>query len=270
MNPNASDPVDPAVQYLHAANDVLDERPRPGVRDAILRAAAHANAPSRPPATAGAAVSAKSSPRSWFGWPRSVAGFATAGVAILAIGIALRVERERPPEGRMELAQTASTSMKAPPSPVPAPGPAAATEVASRARGQVTQELAQVTPDSGIPRPFPEAPSPRPAAGAGAAPAEDFAKFAANGAAPTAETSMALRADAAPVQTARSSSRALMVAADALTPYRSSAKTWIDRLIELRKSHRDREADEELALFRKAHPDEAVPSAAQRASAEGQ
>jgi hypothetical protein len=51
-------------------------------------------------------------------------------------------------------------------------------------------------------------------------------------------------------------------AAEAATPWRASAESWIERIVKLRAEGRHAEADAELAALKARHPDVQPPAAA--------
>ena len=280
MTTQASDPVDPAVQSLRAANAVLDERPRAAVRDAILRAAANATAPS-----ASITAPRKVGRRMGFVWSPSFAGLVTAGVALFAVAVLLNSWRAGPQDRQIELAQTDSPAAGASPSqtqarasapdaesarPKEARGATSETPKASVAASETARANVAVSetprvsmtaaPPSLAATPAPELPAP--AAPPAAMPPAVQVPFARQRS--LAATSIAQRDEAGP-----SVSETALAKTVAVPSYRASVRTWIDRLIELRRAHRDREADEELALFRAANPNAPVPEDAQGGKVKG-
>ena len=239
----AKRPVTPAQDFdavqaarLRAAHELLDERPSPKVRAAVLRAAAesaHGN-----PVTASGGAQRRLSARRWFGW-RPAAAAVTVAVGILAVGISVHLERETPTESRSET--QAAPAMAAPrdeakstASPPPsAPRPPVAQD-ALRATKRNTERAAEAP--AGAPAPMMQMQ---------AAPARAAAPFAKK-LAPD---------EAGPAPPAAEASRARRPA---------SPDDWLRRIIELRRAGRGAEADDELTRFRAAFPNVKVPDDALR------
>jgi hypothetical protein len=119
----APDPDSAEAARLRVAHDVLDERPSPAVRAAVLRAAAESVRGA--PSTGTVRAPREHPARRWFGWRPAAAASATVAVGLLAVGIATHVERQTstatPMEGRSETT----------PAPVAAPPPYEAAPAAS-------------------------------------------------------------------------------------------------------------------------------------------
>lgn len=295
-----ADPADPAVQALHAANRALDEHPRPGVRAAVLRAAAEvagATAPARPVATVAPRERKPVKASRWLGWSwsPSFAGFAAAGVALFAVAVVLEMRRADPHDGPVLVAQTDTAvagGAAASPGigPPTAPADSAPPQALPRAAAEMsrTRTDAPPAPMAAEPRSFPASPAPplpdlaaTPAASSAApapAPAPMIATATAPAPAPTPGPALARSMARAPLALQNAPSAAAdvqqdaaagslataktLARTDAAAAYRATARTWIDRIIALRRSRQDHEADAELALFRAAHPDTAIPPAA--------
>lgn len=283
-DPNAAE-----AERLRAAHELLDERPSPGVRAAVMRAAAESarGSPSADPARVPRARPA----RWWLGWRPAAA--ATVAVGILAVGISVNIEHERPAAGSSETSAPAAAAPAAP------SAPATNVETFSKAR--------EAKPAAGSP-PAPRAPiaedAPRatkrdfdrpasalraPAGEPGVAPAGGAARTeesAAPGSAGSASTSSS--AGATPVPSAERAER-LQAAPAAAPPPRAagpaakallrnqaaplqsgsdadplqrstSPDDWLRRIIELRRAGRDAEADDELTRFRAAFPNVKIPA----------
>jgi len=264
MTAKPSEPDDPAIHGLRAANQLLDERPRPALRDAILRAAADAKAPAPLTATPGKAAVRKGRWRSGFGWSPAISGLAMAGIALFAIAVLLNVWHKGPQDRPVEIAQADSTVAGAAAAPAPASPPASTALAASAAPQEARPAPAAAAPIPVPARPFPPAPAPAaPPAGARTLERTPLAMQAplASAADRQRDDTPVLKLSEAPA--GRVAARALG-APVAAPPYRTSTRSWIERLIELRHAHADREADEEMALFRAAHPDVPIPAEAQR------
>jgi hypothetical protein len=129
------DPMTDEAKRLRAAQELLDERPRPDVRARVLRAAAESAHGHRVDKTTRRAPSERAA-RRWFEWRPMAAAGATA-VAILAVGIALRVERETSNEA------PAAPSMSTPQPPAAAPATAASPAAAPAAAPPATEPAVQ-------------------------------------------------------------------------------------------------------------------------------
>jgi hypothetical protein len=267
------DPDDAEATRLRAAHELLDERPSPAVRAAVLRAAAES--------ARGHAVSAPvGAPRQrpvsrWFGWRPAAAAGATVAVGLLAIGISVHVERESPVESRS--ATPAAVAAPAP-SAVTAPPPDAQ-NIAPASKDAKPASAPPTAPSLPVPVAQPPAPAPtadrRALAPAGAAAADQPAQAPA--AAPSAQNAARsrMRLMQAPETEAAAPSPALApkgLSADQAAPphpYSSverarvapaSPDDWLRRIVELRRAGKDAEADDELARFRAAFPDVKVPA----------
>jgi hypothetical protein len=77
-----------------------------------------------------------------------------------------------------------------------------------------------------------------------------------------AQPALRSQVSAAPVVAQVAPAPALKVAGAAADAAKTSEipETWLKRIIELRKQVKDKEADEELARFRKAYPDYVIPA----------
>src|SRR5258708_36975342 len=111
------DRTGPEAARLRAAHELLDERPSPGVRATVLRAAAES---ARATAVDPVRVPRKGPTRWWLGWRPAAAAGATAAVGILAAGISVHVEQARE-------AIYAATPAPPPPPPAGSTSPAPAT-----------------------------------------------------------------------------------------------------------------------------------------------
>jgi hypothetical protein len=291
-DPNAAE-----AARLRAAHELLDERPSPGVRAAVLRAAAES---ARGDSLTEPVRAARRRPaRWWLGWQPAAA--ATVAVGILAVGISVHVEHEGPIASHPET--SAAPGAAAPAAP---PAPATNAESFSKAREAMPAVIA--------PPPAPRPPVPadalratkrdldRPAEAApfalrapGGSPAAAAADSAAQtraspgpesagsvssslGAAPgpSAERAARLQASpaaalappaAAPAAKALLQNRAEPSRPDAnADPSQRSASPddWLRRIIELRRAGRNAEADDELARFRTAFPNVKIPGDALR------
>ncbi len=240
MNPN----TDAAGRQLRQAHEVLAEQPAPAVRRAVLRAAAARMAP--------AAAAAPGRLRPWWRMPIPVAGLASAAVALLAVGVALL--QQAPPR---PATATLAESAVAEPAALPAPGAKAG--AAARTTGTADAAPPAVAANAagaGVPA----APAPqRTAAGT------TFAEVAgAEPARAARQANAAARATAAPSRADADAGSGGAAAAAPVPAYRASARTWLAHIVELRRQQRQRDADEELALLRAAHPAMTIPPAALR------
>ena len=287
-DPNAAE-----AERLRAAHELLDERPSPGVRAAVLRAAAESarGSPSADPARVPRARPA----HWWLGWRPAAA--ATVAVGILAVGISVNIERERPAAGSSE------TSAPATAAPVTPSAPATNAETFSKAREAkpalssppaarraIPEDAPRATkrafdrsaaPPASAPRAPAGPPAAAPAAGAAQteeSPAPGSAGSASTsgspGATPVPSPERAERLQAAPA--AAPPPRAAAPAAKALlrnqaAPVQSdsdadrlqrstSPDDWLRRIIELRRARRDAEADDELTRLRAAFPNLKIPA----------
>ncbi len=266
-------PDDPAARQLRHAHELLDEQPGPAVRDAVLRAAAAR------PVTAPADAPKESAARPWWRIPLPLAGLASATVAVLAVGVAVHLQAPRevaipplaestppaapvggaavagaapaaPPRATMARA-TAKTAIAADAAPAEAAPPAAADRASGDARGAdaATMASANVAPRIAMAAPGAHSAAAPPASGPAAAPLP-----------PASEpTAVALADGNAPADAARAAASQRAAPAPA---YRAAPQAWLDRILELRRAHRDREADQELGLLRAAHPALQIPPAA--------
>jgi len=107
---DASDQNTPEAVRLRAAHQLLDERPSPRVRAAVLRAAAQVRERSEPST---ARASRERSSHTWLRWRPTAA--ATVTVAVLAIGVALNVDRQTSVGSRIEPPAAPAPAASAPP-----------------------------------------------------------------------------------------------------------------------------------------------------------
>jgi hypothetical protein len=122
----APDPDATEAARLRVAHEVLDERPSPSVRAAVLRAAAESV---RSASAAETVRAPRQRPaRSWLGWRPAAAAGATVAVGMLAVGIATHVERETSTDTAVERRSESPPPQVVSPvspaaSPVPSPLP---------------------------------------------------------------------------------------------------------------------------------------------------
>lgn len=145
MNPPPL-PEDPAVerlaQRLRAAHEVLDERPAPKVRAALLEAAArrHVPAMAQPSVARPAPQGDASGWRRWLAWRPRLAATGAALAGVLAVSIGLRVQQEanlnRPGSVQSETAFQAHGAAVAP-SRAPTAAPAVAPPMIDVRRDEV-------------------------------------------------------------------------------------------------------------------------------------
>jgi len=290
-----TDPVDPAEAALKTAHALLDERPREAVRREILRRAAAEMIPGA--AAPSAATIAPASRRSRSPWRIPATAFATAAIAAIAVGIAVQTRDSQlpPPVVAPESPAASGSAPAAAPVPVPGPPAKAAAAPEAMARKERLESDAPSAPVQNAERPdsgrvqealkksdarealerrsaaavgsaaAPEPPSPWMPASAGLAakpvPPPAAGASSRDEAGPPARAQFAAPAPAAQVLPAVQDKALAEAAAPA---YRSDPVTWMRRVIELRRMHRDAEAEEELVRFRAAHPEIAVPQEAQR------
>jgi hypothetical protein len=256
------DPVDRAAQRLREAHLVLDERPRPGVRDAILRAAAGAQG------ARGAQPAAPVRERgSWLRWRPAFAAMGTASVAIVVVSVGLEMQRQVPSEGMPVSPATLAPAPARDPAPVASPPAPVATP--SNAPASAAPPASQEEPSQPVPRPRESADLPAPPMQRPTALSKSASDAASGGArAEGARDELRLLRSLAPAQSEQAASRGatpdlrsrglvISVPAD-----RESAAHWLDRIIAMRQANRDREAEEELTRFRAAYPEEPIPAAA--------
>jgi hypothetical protein len=279
------DPSSPEAARLRLAQELLDERPSPGVRAAVLRAAAEAAAGDRAASTAPAPRPRTA--RRWFEWgPMATIG-ATA-VALLAVGVALHVDREASNESPSRFAAPAAPSpaqapaapsspTEAAPPPAPVPPKAAPAAASDGLRESTLGGKAPSVPLSNVaaPAPVPSAKSRAIATESAAVPARDQGEEAkprdelsdeprpqmqapAMGTiAPQAAPPMAPAAEGRP-STGAPTTR-MKAAKEALQPLLAPDE-WLRRIVELRRAGRNAEADQELTRFRAAYPNTNVPA----------
>lgn len=237
------------VRGYHAANEVLDERPRADARAAVLAAAARA-------------VEAK--PRAvdrMRHWRFPLAAAATVLISTIAVLVATRTEQEAaklaaaPPEtGAQPSADIYAPEPPAagPAAPPPAPAPSAHTPKA---------QPPQAAPRAAAPANRLEAPAEKfeaPAVAAAPAPPR---------AAADAVASSEARAERSATNGEAAGLRAARERAPAATTTELAPAQWIERIVALRAAGRDDEADQELKRFRERHPDFKLPPAALRKQA---
>ena len=271
----------PEAMRLRAAHRQLDERPAPAVRAAILRAAA-AHAHGEPVAQP---VSVRAGSLRWlFRWRPGAAAGATVAVALLAVGLVVHVERQLPGEIPVEKRSGMSADLQkaAPVASPPVASPPAASPPASLALPAKKQLApaaavkAESTRSEGKPVSPDRASDERERFASPAAAGQDVAGAAEAAKAPaTAPAAPALsRARMAPAQAppapAASSAaptplgRASAARESAAEEPASSPQNWLRRIVELRRTGLDQQADAELVKFRAAYPDVPVPEAALR------
>jgi hypothetical protein len=289
------DPTDAEATRLRAAHELLDERPSSSVRAAVLRAAADAAGGDRA-ARAVPAARARAVKR-WFEWRPMAAAGATL-VAVLAVGVALHVEREAPveplPAASMPPPRSAapvgpSRSPDAEPTPfppatAPATPPSRAAAAGSPAIAPATTGPSSVAPAAKSKALAPTAPSAvtAPSPSPPMAPQRDQIEEAKPAVAP--ETPVAprarIQAPAMGTRAPQAAQPAIGSSARELAPSEAGAARlkpnapsnaqsaapsmnpddWLRRIVELRRAGRDSEADEELTRFRAAFPDLNVPA----------
>jgi hypothetical protein len=283
---DASDRNTPEAVRLRAAHQLLDERPAPRVRAAVLRAAAQVR---ERPAPSPAPVSRERSARPWLRWRPAAAAAATATVAALAIGVAINVDRETSVGNRIETPAPAPPAAAAPADTLrntPAPeeatveqakraapaAPVAARQSAPAMKKERVGQAQSVTATAPTSRAATSAGSLPPAEGrttdqlTGASARERTLDAAAP--APAAAPPPAGAIGPAPAPTAgqpatadvRQNAFARAKAQRDAEP--RSRDDWLARIIELRRAGQDVEADGELARFRAAFPDATIPAAA--------
>ena len=261
------DDVD-AWRALHRrAADLVDGRPDPAVRDAVLAAAARAVA-ARPHAI----DERRTAPFVARRWPWSAA--AVLVVSLMAGLVAERTTRDEPARIVVATAPTSPapvTKTPAAPEPVPAPpqprrsggGPH------RTAPGDATAPARRPSPAPPVERFVPDPPP-------AASPRVDAepATVIASQLQPAPDPPPAPAAPPAPVPAspalATSMGAAAPPSADDATPglqrsRRSTPATpeaWVDRIVRLRAAGRDDEADRELDALRARYPEFAVPAAA--------
>ncbi|HEX4585669.1 MAG TPA: hypothetical protein VH183_12640 [Burkholderiaceae bacterium] len=269
------DPNDAEAVRLRAAHELLDERPSPRVRAAVLRAAAESVGGDAAPESVGAPR--RRPARAWFGWGPAAAAGATIAVGILAIGISVHVEHETPIESRtapaaapmapapaapVDEAKPAAAATPAPRPAVPAVPPSVAKQLKAR-----PAEATVATPDAGASQSqkssgaqsagaISNSPEPAPRAPTQTGTRMRMMQAPAMQAAPQAGESLTKPRQA---DQAGSSSREADMEPARLTP---SPDDWLRRIVELRRAGRNAEADGELARFRAAFPNVKVPDAA--------
>jgi len=243
-DPNAAE-----AARLRSAHELLDERPSPGVRAAVLRAAAES---ARGGSLTEPVRAARRRPaRWWLGWQPAAAG--AVAVGILAVGISVHVEHEGPVASHPET--SAAPAAAAPAAP---PAPATNAESFSKAREAMPAVIA--------PPPAPRPPVPADALRATKRDLDRPAPAAALAPPAAAPVATPPRA-AAPAAKALLQNRAEPSRPDAnANPSQRSASPddWLRRIIELRRAGRNAEADDELARFRTAFPNVKIPGDALR------
>ena len=289
-----TDPVDPAEAALKTAHALLDEQPREAVRREILRRAAAEVIPGR--AALAAATAASGPPRNHSPWRIPATAFATAAIAAIAVGIAIRTRESQLPLPAVvpESPAISGSAPAAAPVPFPAPPAKAAAAAGATARKERLESDAPSAPvpnaesaDTGVvPESLkksvaPEAMEKRTGAAVGSTAEPELSPAVIRPAAAAlagriAKPSPPPVTGASSRDEAGSSARAQLAApapaaqalptlgdkttAGAAAPaYRSDPASWMRRVIELRREHRDAEAEEELVRFRAAHPEIAVP-----------
>jgi hypothetical protein len=251
-------PVDSAagqriLAAYRAASAALDEAPSADTRAAILAAAARA---------AGSRPRPVGEPRRWR-LPLAAAASVLAGA--IALLIATQVEQPTGGDARGTAAEAVSDS----------PPMAAPTVAATESQTQVAAQPPPAADPPAAPPPSRGAPptakaGPSVAAGGGPRASPQPAASPAlplpppplpSRDAPVSAPAAAASAPAA-ARSAREQSRDS--AADAEARWRSTAGSWIERIVELRAAGRHAEADAELAAWRARHPDLRPPAAALR------
>jgi len=208
-------------------------------------------------------------------WSRWMAPAGAIATLVLGVSLALLIEREQPESTgstviretspRPQSAPSARATEATPPQPADhaapagvAQAPAAAERAASAA---VTKQEAPVVSAPA------QAPAPRPAEMAPpAAPAFPAEESRAKAAAPRmAAPSAAAESNAAGASalggagTAAPSAPAAGAERAPLRPMKRSPEAWIDEISRLKGEGREKEAAEQLALFRKAYPEYTLP-----------
>ena len=291
---------DPAVRLMRKASALLDEQPSAAVRARVLQAAASQRPPQRAKAT-GVPMRGLAIGR-WFGAPW-LAGAATLGVvAVLGLGIVLRVEQGNEPQStRIETAANsapAAAQSSQPRNPTTLSRPQASARdtapgslaVARSSREERVGELgprresapaAVTAPNSAefTERQLPPdriGPAQESSSASDAAQPRENARLAS--AAKSAPDVGAVAAGSQPASSPplppqAQSNRSVMASGSAApgaiarsdpTPYRASARSWLEQIRVLRKAGRDEQADKELRLFREAYPDFVLPEDVRR------
>jgi hypothetical protein len=194
---------------------------------------------------------------SWLRWMAPASAMATLA---LGVSLALLVERERPEilDGAAMRESVPRPQRPPPAAPAESAQPKAADSaahgVAAKREAPATAAPAPALADT-APAPMPRMAEPA-APAAEAFTAERRAKAAVSGAAGASNTA----SDAA----VRGPEAAAPAAADRLAPTRQqtlqrSPEAWLDEISRLRREGREKEASEQLAEFRKAHPAYALP-----------
>lgn len=284
---------EPAVRALRQAHALLNELPSSGARARILQAAASVG--STPPRRARFAFGGGSFLPRWFRGP-SFAGAAALGfVVVLAISLALYVDQSQktyePGAKGIEIAQNSSGIAATPAAPqMPSRTMSsdrgnlvaeAGARGAAALSGSEKERLAVPDHASDLPS-FASKPRQDAASGAAGSPANRALALqeaqSASGAvaAPAKEARIAsvpdLSRNSVGLSTARTCAQSAApavatqgVASEELQTkagspvYRSSAKSWLERIEALRKACRDDQADAELKLFHETYPQVPVP-----------
>jgi len=197
-----ADERDPQVSRRY--RELGSEEPPPALDQAILAASRQAVTPRR----------------RWY------VPLAAAAVALLAVGVALHVQREQPDPESM----TAPSEVKEEAPEAPSPADRSAADSAQGARGSRFEEGAPARA-----KPMQEAP---PAAAAGPPPIPQ-----------TAPVPQPKLGEAQPQAIERMLGRTVQESPD----------KWLERIAELRRLGRDEEADKALAEFRQRYPDYRIP-----------
>ncbi len=266
------------LRQVRDAEAALDERPAPRVRQAVLRAAAHAARPDLSPRSTPAVPPARAAriregwgwpPRSW-GW--SIPAAASVLVGAIAVGVVSEMQRSAVPGVAASATATekeaSAPEAAAPPLPVAAPSASgAATRSAGTARPAIPS-LAPAAESSNAP----PAPSAAQAALSKALPqarirqerSQPYAALPEAAQSPAEDSAMQQDTRSAPAaRTAKQVQSPAPAMASTLTEPRTPQQ-WIDRIVAMRRAGRQDEADRELALLRKRYPEFLVPAAALR------
>jgi hypothetical protein len=183
-----------------------------------------------------------------------------AAVLVLAVGVTLRM---LPPQPDAESVALAPQVIQTPrPASVPAEPPAKPALDAVRSTAEPPR------PDIGVARSDAGAPAPAPAA------AESAPRLGAMNASTASRREAAAAAPAAPraadearresVAGAPAGASARVPAAAKLSEPALTPEAWLERIAEMRKQGREREAQESLAEFKKRYPDYKIPEALTR------
>ena len=267
------DPNAVEAARLRLAQELLDERPSPKVRAAVMRAAAEA-------AGHGAAdrvvAARRPSARRWFEWGPIAAMAGVTTVALLAVGVAIHVERITPTEPQLQTEQPSAVRDAVPASSSSHAAAAAPQSPATAAPPPTFDAMRNAPASGGAPASLSRRVAPAPPAARTRAPAEEPSSSeqakpaeaptprlpamqapAMGTAAPQAAQPMAPPAAEARSSNARQSAR-LKAAKESVQPS-LAPDDWLRRIIDLRRAGRNAEADDELGRFRAAYPNATIP-----------